>query len=450
MQKILIVDDEAGQRSIMASILRSENYEVQEAADVNKALTLVDSFSPEVILTDLKMPGKTGMELVEAISRLAIPPEVIVLTGYGSVESAVQAMKLGAYDYLTKPLEREELILIVKRAAEKYSLRTVGRKFRETLEKQTTVGLIAESAPMRAVVETALKVAASDATVFIRGETGTGKERIAQLIHYKSCRGQRPIMSINCATFQESLLESELFGHEKGSFTGAVAAKPGLIEEADGSTLFLDEIGDMPPSIQAKILRVLQEKEIRRVGSSRNSAVDIRVIAATNQNIEKKIVDQTFRQDLFYRLNIIPIIIPPLRDRPDDIEPLARFFLQQYGAGKTFSPEAIACLRSYEWPGNVRGLQAVIQRVCVLCSTATIMPSDLPPEVAGNAARPMPCNELPAEGIIFEEWEKQMLSKALARADGVIAEAARILGMTYRTFQYRAEKFGLLDAENLK
>ena len=448
MHRILIVDDEAAQRSIMASILHAEHYEVQEVPDVDKALSLAEPFAPAVILTDLKMPGRTGMDLVEAISHVAIPPEVIVLTAYGSVETAVQAMKLGAYDYLTKPLEREELLLVVKRAMEKYSLRTTSRKFRDTLEKQTLFGLVSESAAMRAVVETALKVATSDATVLIRGETGTGKERIAQLIHYKSKRGQQPIMSVNCATFQESLLESELFGHEKGSFTGAIASKPGLIEEADGSTLFLDEIGDMPPAIQAKVLRVLQEREIRRVGTSRYIAVDIRIIAATNQNIEDKIINQTFRQDLFYRLNIIPIVIPPLRERPEDIAPLAEFFLTQYGAGRSFSPEAMELLRAYRWPGNVRGLQAVVQRVCVLCSTKKIGPGDLPPEIGCIPVQTMPCSEFPPEGIIFEEWEKDLLSKALARANGVIAEAARLLGMTYRTFQYRAEKFGLLGPEN--
>jgi DNA-binding NtrC family response regulator len=448
MHRILIVDDEAAQRNIMASILSGEKYEVNEVPDVDSALSMVEPFSPAVILTDLKMPGRTGMDLVEAISHVNNQPEVIVLTAYGSVETAVQAMKLGAYDYLTKPLEREELVLVVKRAIEKYSLRTAGRKFHDHLEKQTTHGLVAESPAMRTVVETALKVAASDATVLIRGETGTGKERIAQLIHYKSRRGQRPIMSVNCAAFQDSLLESELFGHEKGSFTGAVTAKPGLIEEADGSTLFLDEIGDMSLGIQAKVLRVLQEREIRRIGSSRNSAVDIRVIAATNHNIEDKIIKQTFRQDLFYRLNIIPIVIPPLRDRTEDIAPLAQFFLTQYGPGKYFSPETMERLRTYRWPGNVRELQAVVQRVCVLCNTGTIGPEDLPPEIGCIPVQTMPCNSFPAEGIIFEEWEKDLLAKALARANGVIAEAARLLGMTYRTYQYRAEKFGLLDTEN--
>jgi DNA-binding NtrC family response regulator len=446
MPRILIVDDEAAQRSIMASILRAETYEIREAPNVESAIAQIESFAPSVILTDLKMPGSSGMDLVEKVSRMDFPPEIIVLTAYGSIESAVQVMKKGAYDYLTKPLEREELLLVVKRALEKRELRTAGQKFRDHFTRKSTEGLVAESPGMKQVIETSTKVAQSDATVLIRGETGTGKERIAQLIHYKSLRSHRPMASVNCAAFQETLLEGELFGHEKGSFTGANAAKTGIIEDADGSTLFLDEIADMSLSIQAKVLRALQEREIRRVGSTRITPVDIRVIAATNQNIEEKIRNQTFRQDLFYRLNIIPIVIPPLRERIEDIAPLVDFFLSRYGAGKRVSPPAMALMYKYSWPGNVRELQALVQRVCILCNTDTIMPSDLPPEI--NTATPQSKEySLPKEGIVFEAWEKNLLNQALERANGTVAEAARLLGMTYRTFQYRAEKFGLMTAK---
>jgi len=312
----------------------------------------------------------------------------------------VQAMKLGAYDYLRKPLERTELLMVVKRAVEKFELRAAGRKFRDHLARKSTEGLVSASMAMREVIATANKVASSDATVLIRGETGTGKERIAQLIHYKSARSHLPMTSVNCASFQETLLESELFGYEKGAFTGAVSSKAGLVEETDGSTLFLDEIGDMPLSIQAKLLRLLQEKEIRRVGATKSANVDVRVIAATNQNLEEKIHKQTFRQDLFYRLNIIPITVPPLRDRPDDIIPLAGYFLSCYGSGKTISPEALQLLNRYNWPGNVRELQAVIQRVCILCPGTSITTKDLPPELSGLSSVSSKIT-LPPGGIVF-------------------------------------------------
>ena len=444
MDRILIVDDEPAQRTIVASILRDGGYEVAEAPGTEKALVMIPAFSPSVILTDLRMPGMGGMALVEKAAEIEPRPEIILLTAYSSVETAVQAMKLGAYDYLRKPLERSELLMVVKRAVEKFELRAAGRKFRDHLARKSTEGLVSVSAAMRKVIDTANKVAASDATVLIRGETGTGKERIAQLIHYKSARSHLPMTSVNCASFQETLLESELFGYEKGAFTGANGSKAGLVEETDGSTLFLDEIGDMPLSIQAKLLRLLQEKEIRRVGAVKCTNVDVRVIAATNQNIEEKISKQTFRQDLFYRLNIIPITVPPLRDRPDDIMPLTSFFLSRFGAGKMISPEALQLLNRYNWPGNVRELQAVIQRVCVLCTGTMVTPEDLPPEISGLSPASSVLT-LPPDGIVFEEWEKEMLSQALARSDGTIAEAARLLGMTYRTFQYRAEKFGLIQ-----
>jgi DNA-binding NtrC family response regulator len=449
MAKILVVDDEAAQRNIMSSILRSAGHAIVEAEDVDGALAQLQDFRPDVVLTDLKMEGKSGLVLVEEVARLSIPPEIVVITAFGSVETAVKAMQLGAYDYLNKPLEREVLLLVVQRAAEKYLLRIEGQQLRDELTKQLTEGLVAESASMKNVLEIVKKVALSDSTVLVRGESGTGKERIARLIHYLSNRGRKPMQSINCAAFPETLLESELFGYEKGAFTGAQNRHIGLVEAASGSTLFLDEVADMSLSTQAKLLRVLQEREIRRVGGTKNIPVDIRIIAATNKNLEDAIKQGMFRDDLFYRLNIIPIVIPPLRERKEDIESLVNFFITRSGKPKSVEPTAMSLIKDYAWHGNVRELEAVMERITVLSTSSVIGVDDLPLELhqshvdaVGGTGAAATC-ELPREGIVFEDWEKSMLSQALARSSGVMAEAAKLLGMTYRTFQYRAEKFGL-------
>jgi two-component system response regulator AtoC len=444
MVNVLIVDDEPGQRDILSTILGAEGYTLGEAAGVAEALSLLDEFQPAVVLTDLKMAGRSGLELVEQIRQRPSPPEIVVITAYGSVETAVKAMRLGAYDYLTKPLERDELLLVVQRAAEKRALRIEGERMKQELTRRAGAGLVAESAAMRKVIEIVAKVAASDATVLIRGESGTGKERIAQLIHYQSPRGGRSMLSINCAAFPETLLESELFGHERGSFTGAHARKIGIIEAASGSTLFLDEVADMSLNTQAKLLRVLQEREIRRIGATQSTPVDVRVIAATNKNLDEEIRRRTFREDLFYRLSVIPIVIPPLRERKEDIPVLVEHFMSRSGRPRRIDPDAMALLRKYDWPGNVRELEAVMQRIAVLSSGDEIGIDDLPLELR-EEARPGADHvyRLPPEGIDFEEWEKNLLAQALRESNGVMADAAKRLGMTYRTFQYRAAKFGL-------
>jgi DNA-binding NtrC family response regulator len=447
MSRVLIVDDETAQRNIVASILRSAGHSIYEAASVDEALEQVSEFRPEVVLTDLKMPGKSGLTLVEQIASFEQQPEVVVITAFGSVETAVKAMRSGAYDYLNKPLEREELLLVVERAAEKYSLRVDGLQLRMELTRQVKSGLVAESRAMRMVLDIVLKVAMSDSTVLIRGESGTGKERIARLVHYQSKRGHKPMQSINCAAFPETLLESELFGYEKGAFTGAQSRRIGLIESASGSTLFLDEVADMSLSTQAKLLRVLQEKEIRRVGGTKSVPVDIRIISATNKNLEEMIKQGSFRDDLFYRLNIIPITIPPLRERKDDIKALVHFFINRSGRPKTVDPLALQLLMDYNWSGNVRELEAVMERISVLSGSDVITIADLPIELRrnpGELQQNMPL-KLPQEGIIFEDLERTFLLQALRRSNGVMAEAAKLLGMTYRTFQYRAEKYGIKE-----
>jgi DNA-binding NtrC family response regulator len=445
MSNVLVVDDEAGQRKIVASILKSVGHLVYEAASVDEALQQIAENRPEVVLTDLKMPGKSGLILVEEVSKNQLPPEVVVITAFGTVETAVKAMRCGAYDYLNKPLEREELLMVVERAAEKYGLRVDGIQLRMELTRQLTSGLIAESAPMRTVLDIVSKVAASDSTILVRGESGTGKERIARLIHYKSKRGHKPMQSINCAAFPETLLESELFGYEKGAFTGAQSRRIGLIESASGSTLFLDEVADMSLSTQAKLLRVLQEKEIRRVGGTKSIPVDIRIISATNKNLEDAIKQGSFRDDLFYRLNIIPITIPPLRERNEDIKALINYFINRSGRPKTVDPQALHLLTSYNWLGNVRELEAVMERITVLSSNDVITVDDLPVELKRTTEVPLKLQpwELPKEGIVFEDMERNLLLQALQKSNGIMAEAAKLLGMTYRTFQYRAEKFGL-------
>jgi two-component system, NtrC family, response regulator AtoC len=442
--KILIVDDEAGQRNILSKILEAEGYTLFEAASVSQALQVIDEDEPEVVLTDLKMPQKGGLALIEGVSKRPFPPEIIVITAHGSIDTAVKAMRLGAYDYLTKPLEREELILVVQRAAEKRALRLEGRELRQELTKKAGSGLVAESLAMRDVLDFVRRVAATDSTILIRGESGTGKERVAQLIHYLSVRGTRPMQSINCAAFPETLLESELFGYEKGAFTGAQGRKIGIIEAASGGTLFLDEVADMSLNTQAKVLRFLQDKQIRRLGATNSIVVDVRVIAATNKNLEEEIRNKTFRDDLFYRLNIIPVCIPPLRERKEDIPVLVEHFMSRSGRIKAVDPETIKILCKYDWPGNVRELEAVMERVTVLCSSDKINVSDLPVELREGPRPSVDVQwKLPPEGIDFEQWEREMLAQALREASGVMSEAAKRLGMTYRTFQYRAMKFGL-------
>lgn len=448
MGRILVVDDEPAQREIMRDILMGENYEVYEAGSVEAAETEVRNSLPELVLTDLKMPNRGGLALVERLGKLEIPPEVVVITAFGTIETAVKAIRLGAYDYLTKPIDGDEFLLVVKRALEKASLRRETRRLKEELDRKLDTEIVAKSDVMKKLLETAEKVAVSDATVLVRGESGTGKEKVARLIHQKSPRKYQPFQSINCAAFPEALLESELFGHEKGAFTGAYIRKIGLIEAATGGTLFLDEIGDMAANTQTKILRVLQEKEIRRVGGNTQTRIDVRIIAATNRNLEEAIRQGSFREDLFYRLNVIPLFLPPLRDRPEDIPALVAHFLAKSGRGKTMDKEALESLQKYYWPGNVRELEAVLERVSILSPDPAIHKEDLPLELQTSFKGPAKSGitfELPPGGLVFEELEYEVLKQAMAKSGGNMTEAARLLGMNYRAFRYRSFKFGIVE-----
>jgi DNA-binding NtrC family response regulator len=448
MGRILIVDDEQAQRDIMREILVSEKHEVVEAGSVETAILAFKESLPDLVLTDLKMPHRGGLALVDALSKMEFPPEVVVITAYGTIETAIRAIRLGAYDYLTKPIDGDDFLLVVNRALEKAALRKEAGQLREELNRRFDTEIVASSESMKRLLETAEKVADSDATVLIRGESGTGKEKIARLIHHKSSRRGKAFQGINCAAFPESLLESELFGHEKGSFTGAYARKIGLIEAASGGTLFLDEIGDMAINTQTKILRVLQEKELRRVGGTSNTKVDVRIVAATNRNLEDAIKAGSFREDLFYRLNVIPIIIPPLRDRPEDVPALVTYFLAKSGRGKTMEKEALDSLQKYFWPGNVRELEAVLERVSILSSGHSIQKEDLPMELQTSLKgqnKGAVAFELPPGGLVFEELEYEVLRQAMVKAGGNMTEAARLLGMNYRAFRYRSFKFGIVE-----
>jgi DNA-binding NtrC family response regulator len=443
--KVLIVDDQENQRHIMGEILASEGQMmVFQAGTADEAISTIKIHSPEVVLTDLKMPGRSGLSLLEEIITLPVFPEVIVITAFGSIETAIKATKLGAYDYISKPVKPEEVLFLIKQAREKYILRQESQILKQELATQVMTNLIAESPAMKNVIDMVERVACTESTVLLRGETGTGKERIARMIHLKSKRAGKPMRSVNCAAFAESLLDSELFGYEKGAFTGAHTQRLGIIEAANGGTLFLDELADMSLSSQAKLLRTLQEKTIRRVGGTEDIRIDIRIVAATNKNLEDAVIAGSFRQDLFYRLNVVPILIPPLRNRKEDITALVELFLKQFGLRKKVTDNAMRYILQYSWPGNVRELEAAIERITIFSRSEHIEVSDLPAEITHTNILPdNPQLDIPEKGIVFEDIERNLLARALAKANGKMTIAAKLLGMSYRAFRYRANSFGL-------
>jgi two-component system NtrC family response regulator len=446
--RILVVDDEATQRELVSGYLKKHGYEVMVAPDGERALELFRHEPAELILTDQRMPNFSGLELLKAAR--AINPEiyVIVMTAYGNVGSAVEAMQAGAADYLTKPLQLEELLHKVERVCERHRLYVENRELREELQDRHRIeGIIGESGQMLEVTSLVRRVAPSEATVLIRGESGTGKELIAKAIHYASPRVAKPLIRVNCAALPENLLESELFGHEKGSFTGAVATRKGRFESADGGTLFLDEIGDLPLHLQAKLLRVLQEKEFERVGSSHPLKVDVRVLSATHRDLERLMKSGQFREDLYYRLNVVTIVLPPLRERRQDLPALVDHFLRRFAAknGKTirgFSHEAREALLRYDYPGNVRELENLIERAVVLTRDDVIDRGDLPLTLEESEIRD---EKEPHLLAAVEGLERRMIKDALARAGGIQTRAAELLGITERALRYKLAKYGLRD-----
>ncbi len=446
--RVLVVDDEVRQLEILKAILEREGFDLETATSAEAAIALLRDTAPSVILTDLKLPGEDGIDLLEEASRAAPHSCVILMTAHGSIDNAVEAMKKGAFDYLTKPLERETVVLAVRRAMEKSRLLSENLALKQQLKDRFSLpNIIGDHGKMQDVFRMVLKVAPSPSTVLIYGESGTGKELIARAIHYNSPRASRPFHAINCAAIPEPLLESELFGYEKGAFTGAISRKIGLFEQASGSTLFLDEVADMELATQAKLLRTLQEREIRRVGGSRSIPVDVRIIAATNKDLIVLMREGRFREDLYYRLNVVTILLPPLRERTTDIPRLVDHFIARHAqaAGKDvrgIEDAALSVLFKYRWPGNVRQIESAIERAVLMVDGSKITVQDLPQEIRQETPAGALALELPDSGISFEALERELLQQALRKA-GNISRAARLLGMTRRTFQYRLEKFNI-------
>jgi two-component system response regulator PilR (NtrC family) len=454
VEKILIVDDERSMRDVLSIMLKRAGYGVTVATDGEEAVEQLGKEIFDLVITDLKMPKVGGMEVLKAVKETSPETVVLMITAFASTETAVEAMKRGAYDYLTKPFQVDEVQLIIRNALEKRRLSTENMLLkREIASHSSFAQIVGQSEPMQKVFDMVRKVADNKSNVLICGESGTGKELVARAIHYNSGRSRQPFVTVNCSALPEPLLESELFGHMKGSFTGAVSNKAGLFEVANGGTVFLDEIGETTPAMQVKLLRVIQEREFRRVGGTRDVKIDVRIIAATNKDLEKAVADGSFREDLYYRLDVIPINLPPLRMRTGDIPLLAQHFLEQFAKanGKpaaSLTPEALHLLLAHEWRGNVRELENLIERIVAFSSGAQITEEDiggwLHRPAAAAQAYPL---DLPADGLDLEELvnriEKDLLLKALERARWVKKKAARLLKLNTRSFRYRLEKYAI-------
>ncbi len=446
--RILVVDDEASQRELIGGFLKKQGHEVVTASGGAEALARVRETRVDLVLSDFKMPGMSGLDLQRGIK--AINPETpfILMTAYGTVETAVQAMKEGATDYLTKPLDLDELLLRIERVGEQIRLRGAVRELQARLvERHRLEGIIGESGRMQEVLALVKQVAPSDATILIRGESGTGKELIARAIHFNSPRAAGPLVTLNCAALPEHLLESELFGHEKGAFTGAVAQRKGRFELADGGSIFLDEIGDLSPSLQVKLLRVLQERQFERLGSTRTLTVNVRILAATHRDLEQAMRDATFREDLYYRLNVVTVQIPPLRERREDIPLLLDHFLRKFAEKNRRDVQGLTAaardaLLKYDYPGNVRELENIVERAVLLCRGQVIDLADLPVALRPGERRPEGPEDraLPA---ILASIERQAIRAALERHDGVQTRAAEELGISERVLRYKMKKYGL-------
>jgi len=449
MPVILVVDDEPLQREILKTILDDSGYETYTAASGEEALRILREYKPDVLLTDLKMEGMDGIELIESISLDSYAPTMIIMTAHGTITSAVEAIKKGAFDYLTKPLNKDSLLLTIQRAVERSELMKENRQLhKELFDRFKMEGIVGKSEKMKEAIDIMKKISPSPATVLIIGESGTGKELVAKAIHYNSLRRTKPFTALNCAAIPENLFESELFGYEPGAFTGAASRRIGLIESTNGGTLFLDEIGDLPQMMQSKLLRVLQDKEIRRLGGKDAIKIDVRIITATNKDLEKELTKGSFREDLYYRLKVVTIALPPLRDRKEDIPDLSQFFINKFNIEfgkriKSIDPAAIHAFSEYNWPGNIRQLESVIERAVLMSDAGAIKLKDIKSELRSPQPSGAIGLDIPDEGLNFEELEKELLKKAMTKANGVVAKAAKLLGMSYKTFWYRWEKLNM-------
>jgi two-component system response regulator HydG len=450
--RLLVVDDQKNMRATTAMVLRQAGYLVDEAEDGAAALQRLEGSGYDVVLTDLRMPNVDGMEVLRTVRQVAPETEVIVMTAYGTIESAVEAIRRGAYDFIAKPFKEEELLLRAAKAVEKRRL--VGQVSVLAGEFRRRFGLdqiIGRSAGLQEVLDRVARVAPSDATVLLTGESGTGKEVVARALHVSSRRGDRPFVPVNCAAITETLLESELFGHARGAFTGATRARRGLFEEADGGTLFIDEVGETAPGFQAKLLRALQDGEIRRVGESMPVRVDVRIIAATNQDLRRAIAEKRFREDLFYRLNVVPIRIPPLRERLEDVPLLAVHFLAQYnlraGTKKVFTPAALVELTEHAWPGNVRELENMVEQAAALSPGAEIGEAGIQFEPASAPRAEAAPGQARTLAAAVEEAERGSIQAALQRCDGDLARVALELGISSTTLWRKMKRLDVTSRQ---
>ncbi len=452
MPAILIVEDEAKMRRLLELNLGEDGFTTFSAGDAESGLKLLREHAIDLVVTDLKLPGMNGLEFLQTVKRQSAALPVVVMTAFGSVETAVEAMKAGASDYVLKPFSLTEMRMVIRKELDVRNLREENRSLREALGKRYShPNIVARSAKMQEVLATVERVAPTNSTVLLGGESGVGKDLIARAIHEKSRRASGPFLKINSTAIPENLLESELFGYEKGAFTGAAASKPGKFELADKGTLFLDEIGDVPPVTQVKLLRVLQEREFERLGGTKTIKVDVRLIAATNRDLRAALEEGTFREDLYYRLNVVPIDIAPLRERKEDIPELANLFITRFAgdSGKpveSISPEAMKILVNYHWPGNVRELQNIVERGCALAKGNVLEVGDIHLDVRPAKASNGSGGFLP-DGMTLEQWEDEMVQEALRRANGNKSQAARLLGLSRNALRYRLSKIGIADEE---
>jgi two-component system, NtrC family, response regulator PilR len=451
--KILVVDDELSMREFLSILLEREGYATRSAEDADAALRFLESEEFSLVISDVNMPGLDGIRLLERIRKISPETAVLLVTAFTTAEQAVEAMKLGAYDYIAKPFKVEEIKVLVRNALEKRNLQQENLRLKQAIqERYGFSGLIGKSKKMRDVYTLIEKVSAGNVNVLILGESGTGKELAAKAIHYNSPRKEKQFVAVNCGAIPENLMESELFGHKKGSFTGAIAERPGLFEQAEGGTLFLDEIGEIPLQLQTKLLRVLQEREFRKVGGTEERKADVRIVAASNKELEEQVKEGTFREDLFYRINVVQVRMPSLRERPEDIPLLVEHFYRKY-AGLPHDCEAVASdalniLMAYPFPGNVRELENLVER-CLVLGGKTITLDSLPSRVVEYQHAPATGDgfTIPQEGMNLEAYldgiEKRFLLQALEKSGGVKKKAAEILGLSFRSFRYRLAKFGM-------